>query len=154
MEKLFKFMQENSSVVINKYTGWNEQADIPGFFRDEDRKSKDCLIAGNGDKLMLLGFSLRRGNHLELSLYHNNIEVERVKLGDFFPDQDVVIATSGEKLSFFAPVCKTIMELIKFMSEIVKLTEKYHLGQSLLSDFKRLALWLYYHAHDKIKEQN
>lgn len=145
MKKLLEYMLNGKMVFVNDFSGWGDEANVPGFSWGKGGQEENCLTAPNGESLMFQSTSLRRGNHLKLSLRSNGEEVEKICLGDIFPEEDVVIATSGESLSFFAPVCKNKLELAEFLAAIGKFCKnnrgKIHYGFE--SNAYKLALWLY-----------
>ena len=145
MKKLMDYMLAGNFVFVNDFSGWGDEANVPGFSWGEGGQEENCLTAPNGESLMFQSTSLRRGNHLKVSLRSNGEEVEKICLGDIFPDEDVVIATSGESLSFFAPMCKNKLELAEFLTTIGKFCkinrDKVHFGFE--SNAYKLALWLY-----------
>lgn len=154
MEKILEFMQPGNFVFVNDFSGWGDEALPAGFSWGEGGQEENCLLAPDGSRLMLQSTSLRRGNHLEVFLRRGE-EIERVKLGDFFPNQDVVIATSGESLQFFAPVCRTKRELIRFLGKVGDFCEKHEMRNSrFLDEAEDLAMWLYRHNPNKILEKD
>ncbi len=155
MEKILEFMQPGNFVFVNDFSGWGDEALPAGFSFGKSGQEENCLLAPDGKYLMLQSTTLRRGNHLNVSLRRSGKEVEKVKLGDFFPDQDVVIATSGEKLLFFAPVCKTKRELIRFLGRVGYFCEKHEMANyRFLDEAEDLAMWLYCHNPNRIQENN
>ncbi len=155
MEKILEFMQPGNFVFVNDFSGWGDEALPEGFTWGKGGPEENCLLAPDGRRLMLQSTSLRRGNHLNVSLRRNGEEVGKVKLGDFFPEQDVVIATSGESLQFFAPVCRTKRELIRFLGRIGDFCEKHEMRNSrFLDEAEDLALWLYHHNPNRVQERD
>lgn len=145
MKKLLNYMLTGNFVFVSDFSGWGDESDVPGFSWGEGGQEENCLVASSGENLMFQSTSLRRGNNLVVSLRDNGKEVEKICLGDIFPEQDVVIATSGEALSFFAPVCKDKLELAEFLTTIGKFCKnnrgKIHFGFE--ANAYKLALWLY-----------
>lgn len=154
MTKLFEFMVFGSNVFVPDTYGWGAEADVPGFAWGDGGLEENELVAQDGASIMFQSTSLRRGNHLQASLRHKGIEVEKVKLGDFFPNQDVVIATCGESLQFFAPICKNKLELVKFLSKLDECCKAQgdELSWHVKEQATQLALWLYRHNPAKEAE--
>lgn len=153
MEKILEFMQPGNFIFVNDFSGWGAEAEVPGFVWGNGGLEENCLLAPDGSRLMLQSTFLRRGNHLNVSLRRSGKEVEKVKLGDVFPEQDVVIATCGESLQFFAPVCKTKRELIRFLGKVADFCEKHEMRNSrFLDEAEDLAMWLYRHNPAKEAE--
>ena len=147
MKELFEFMVFGSNVFVPDTYGWGAEAEVPGFVWGDGGLEENELVAQDGASIMFQSTSLRRGNHLQASLRHKGIEVEKVKLGDFFPNQDVVIATCGESLQFFAPICKNKLELVKFLNNLDECCKAQgdELNWHVKEHATRLALWLYRH---------
>lgn len=155
MEKILEFMQPGCFVFVNDFSGWGKEALPAGFSWSKGGLEENCLLAPDGSRLMLQSTSLRRGNHLNVSLRRSGKEVEKVKLGDFFPEQDVVIATSGESLQFFAPVCRTKRELIRFLGKVGDFCEKHEMANyRFLDEAEDLAMWLYCHNPNRVQEKD
>ena len=153
MEKILEFMQPGSFIFVNDFSGWGDEALPTGFCWGKGGQEENWLLDPDGASLMLQSTTLWRGNHLEVSLRRNGKEIERVKLGDFFPEQDVVIATSGESLLFFAPVCRTKRELIRFLGRIGDFCEKHEM-RNYLDEAEDLAMWLYHHNPNRVQEKD
>ena len=147
MKKILEFMQPGNFIFVNDFSGWGAEAEVPGFVWGDGGLEENCLLAPDGSRLMLQSTSLRRGNHLSVSLRRNGEEVEKLKLGDLFPNQDVVIATCGESLQFFAPICKNKLELVKFLNNLDECCKAQgdELNWHVKEHATRLALWLYRH---------
>ena len=145
MKKLLEYMLTGNFVFVSDFSGWGDESDVPGFSWGEGGIEENRLVAPNGESLMFQSTSLRRGNHLKVSLRSNGKEIEKIYLGDIFQEQEVVIATSGESLAFFAPVCKNKLELAEFLTTIGKFCKinrgKVHFGFE--ANAYKLALWLY-----------
>ena len=156
IKKILEYLTEDSFVFVNDFNGWGEEALPEGFTWGKGGPEENCLMAADGNSLSLQSTTLRRGNHLTVSLRRNGKEVETVKLEDLFPDQDVVIATSGEILRFFAPVCKSKRELIKFFAELDDFcsVHKENICWHLQGYAEDLALWLYHHNPNRVQERD
>ena len=154
MKKLFEALTKDKSIFVNDFDGWGSEALPEGFKWGKGGMEENAILAPNGDLLIFQSTSLRRGNHLEVSLRDKGTEVEKIKLGDFFPDQDVVIATSGESLMFFAPICKDKRELIHFLGSLEEFCGKEQMAYWRFHDMsENLAIWLYRHNPNRKKER-
>lgn len=157
--------KENRYIFVDDFTGWDEKKVNPLGFKlgaGGDRESNG-LIAENGAKYLPQGGSIRKGNHLKVSLRRidrkecRTVQDREVLLGELplFKDYEVVILTSNEALWCFAPVLSRKRELVQFLAlieeyfeELKEQGEYYNWRQP--EDFKELALFLY--KNNPVKE--
>ncbi len=137
----------NFPVFISDFEGWGREALPTGFSWGHARQEENSLRAENGDELGYQGIYLRRGNHLDARIKISADQIETLGLDQFFPGQELVIATCCEKLRFFAPVCRNKKELIAFLHLVQENADGFWMQQSI-----DLALWLYHHNPNKVKE--
>lgn len=156
MDKLLEFMQEGKYVFVNDFEGGDTTFEIPGFTKGKGGLEENEFIARNGEHIMLQSTTIRRGNALTASLRDRRSGlVENVKFRDFFPEQTVVIATCGESLQAFAPICNTRAELIRFLGKIEDFFAT-HAETTRSRDqdtFERLALFFYKNNPNKAVER-
>lgn len=115
-EKIFELFEAITSsgqnVFIDDFSGWGEDAKVPGYeFISAMEGNGLRRHTTNAEYIPQYG-SVRRGNHLEVQLRQNGELVKRLTLGDLFPNNHLVIVTSGESLRRFAPIFNCRSEVI------------------------------------------
>ena len=147
MKRLLSFLRINADVFVVAPKGGDDM--IPGFSWGIVRPHENELVARDGESLLLPDTVLYLGNNMIASLRRNAREMDKVKIGDIFPKQNVVVAVAGESLLFFAPICKTKRELACFIADLENFCSHYpDMYEKLQDNCEKLALWLYKHnAH-------
>ncbi len=115
-EKIFELFEAITSsgqnIFVNDVSGWGDEAKVPGYeFISAMEGNGLRRHTTNAEYIPQYG-SVRRGNHLEVQLRQNGEVVKRFVLGDLFPNNHLVIVTSGDSLRRFAPIFNTRSEVI------------------------------------------
>jgi len=155
MQRIIKCLYRNSDYEarLNLSEVWKEKLEVPGFTRAAGDLEKRSLVAPNGATLIFGGNDMRicRGNDLEVSLCHHGKEYEKIALGSLFTSQDLVIIICKNRLHYFAPLCRSHMEIVRFLAQVDNMLTS--LGnQKNISDYESLAMWLYEHNPRKMLE--
>lgn len=158
--ELFDFMTSNEAgkfVFVSDFHGWTECAKIPGF-------TSFAAMEGNGIKSEKTGESyfpqyetVRRGNHLKVEL--RGEKDKKITLGSLFPNQDVVVVTSGDSLTKIAPIFPRRSETIDWIMQVHQYCmERQKSGNPVPwyweSDMISLATYLFQNQEDKIVDQS
>ena len=157
--ELFDYMTSSGkSVFVNDFTGWGEEAHIPGY-------ESFTAMEGNGIKSQTTGEtyvpqyeSVRCGNHLEVQFRHDGDVIKRVTLAELFSVR-VVIVTGGEALRKVAPMFNRRSEVIDWLMLVhCYCVQRQTAGNPVPwfweSDMIAIATFFYKNAPDKITDQS
>lgn len=153
--KLMAYMTESKKFVfVDDFNGWGNEAELKNF-RNASAMEGNKLIATNGEEFALQYVSMRRGNHLTVSLRDHEVkDYQNLELANLpiFRDFDVVIWTSNEILQGFAPVCTNKLELALFLQYLEDYGDpaNYYLSR-MKNDMANLAKFLYKNNPEKSK---
>jgi len=165
LKKLIGYLQEEHKYIrVDDQEGWGKESGIEGFIPAIKNDGVGLRSVATGNAYTYPGATVRRGNHLEIQLRSvkptGGVEVdERVKLGDFFPNQDVVIVTKGNVIRFFAPVIKKRSEMFSYVALLQsKLAERRAKGKKTFWNFEGdmidLSLYLYQNHPEKEEDKS
>ena len=159
LKKLIEYMGgTNKYIRVNDEQGWGQESSVPGCISVPTLKGNGLRSITTGEVLNMENMSIRRANHLELQLRRQikgSVKVEEtIKLGDMFPDQDVVIASKGNVVHLLAPVIKKRSEVFSFIALLQNhLTERCARGKKTFwnyeGDMMDLALYLHRNSPDR-----
>ncbi len=155
MEKLLlSYLTDDFFIFIDDFAGTAEENSIPQFSFGTGGQEENCIVAKDGSHLMWQSTTIRRGNHLYASLRNRSTgkQIQRIRIGELFPKQTIVIATCGESLQAFAPICKNKMELCQFLITLNNCDKEHKLRYRVVQECKELALWFYLHNPEKEQE--
>ena len=159
--ELFDYMTSSGkSVFVNDFTGWGEEAHIPGYPSFPSMEGNGIRSEATGAEFEPQCETVRRGNHLEVYYRGEERLVKRVILGDLFPKGvPVVIVTGGEALRRVAPMLKRRSELIDWLMMVHCYCEHRKIVANPVSWFWEgnmidLATFLYRNRPDKIEDKS
>ena len=154
MEKLLNYLRFGHHIVVDELSGWDDDAYLPGFFYAELKPGESILVASDGSRFTSSGNKLRRGNSLMALLTKGDETVEKTVLGKcckitaggttrYLP---VVIATAGDNVQCFAPVCGNPEELNSFLAMARSFCDEHQdVPWWLYEKTEKLAAWLQEH---------
>lgn len=158
MKKILESMAFGKFVMVDEQATSNKSMNIPGFYttKASHQLHSNTLLANNGEKFTAKHVRFTCGNNISVVCCNeqNNEQSATILLGDKFPNQKLVIATTYDRLQFFAPVCNSKAELADFLVTVEKLFQgkqssyPWHMQDS----FVELALWLYVNNPNKKSE--
>jgi len=162
--KLVEYIQDgNKYIFVNDFSGWGQEADVEGFKSIPAMEGNGFMSLSTGKEFIPQYASMRRGNHLEIqfrSRTPEGVEVdERAKLGDLFPNHDIVIITNNESLQCFAPVIKKRSEIFQYIALLqAHLAERRANGMGTFWNFEGdmmdLAIYLYQNHPEKEEDKS
>ena len=165
LKKLIGYLQEEHKYIhVDDRTGWGKESGVEGFIPAINNNGVGLQSVSMGSAFLYQGATIRRGNHLEIQLRSvkptGEVKVdERVKLGDLFPQQDIVIVTRGNVIQFFAPVIKKRSEMFSYFALLQsKLAERRAKGKKTFWNFEGdmidLSLYLYQNHPEKEEDES
>lgn len=156
--ELFDYMLTGErAAFIDDFTGWNENAEIPGF-------SLFSSCEGNGIKSLSTGKdfepqyqSVRRGNHLKVKCRKGDTS-EEILLGDLVPEGvTIVVVTGSERLLTLSPIFEKRSEMMDWLHLVGEYVSKN--GKDIIplyweNDMIRLAKFLFENQENKILDES
>lgn len=106
------------SIFVNDFDGWGERAEIPAYGFTSAMEGNGVKSHATDEEYIPQCGTIRRGNHLEVQIRQNGQLIKRFTLGELFPDNHLVIVTSGEALRWFAPIFALRSELIDWLMQV------------------------------------
>ena len=106
------------SIFVNDFDGWGERAEIPAYGFTSAMEGNGVKSHATDEEYIPQCGTIRRGNHLEVQIRQSGQLIKRFILGELFPDNHLVIVTSGEALRWFAPIFALRSELIDWLMQV------------------------------------
>lgn len=103
------------NIFIDDFSGWGSDAEVPGYDTISAMEGNGLRSQTTDEEYIPQYGSIRRGNHLEVQLRCYDQLVKRFTLGDLFPNNHLVIVTSGESLRRFTPIVNRRSEVIDWI---------------------------------------
>ncbi len=102
-------------IFVDDFSGWGSDAEVPGYDTISALEGKGVRSQTTDEEYIPQYGTVRRGNHLEVQLRQDGKLVKRLTLGDLFPNNHLVIVTSGESLCRFTPIFYRRSEVIDWI---------------------------------------
>lgn len=153
-EKVLSYMWENKKTTfVDMYAGDFMGLDTFPVMEGNGLKGK------NGQKITFQYSTISRGTERDLQLRNYDVERNRwnvdecIKIGDMFPNREVIIITNGDALTGFAPVFDDKLDLALWLRDLQELAEKSEsdLYPYSFADMRELAKFLYWNNPNKVK---
>lgn len=115
-KKIFELFEAITStyqnIFVDDFFDWGDDAKVPGYDFTSAMEGNGLIShTTNAEYIPQYGL-VRRGNHLKVQLRQQGKLIKRIVLGDLFPNNSLVIVTSGESLRRFAPIFNRRSEVI------------------------------------------
>lgn len=154
MYRLLNYLRFGHHIVVDELSGWGDEALLTGFFYAELKPGETILVASDGSRFTSPGNKLRRGNSLTALLKKGDEVVEEGILGRYCEITThgvthylpIVIATAGDNVQYFAPVCSNPVELKSFLVMAQRFCKAHQdVPWWLYDKTEKLATWLQEH---------
>ena len=164
LKKLISYLQgANKYIHLDDKQGWGKGSTVDGYIPAIKNGGVGLRAVATGNTFTNQGATIRRGNHLDVQLRSvsptGEVKVdEHIKIGDLFPQQDIVVVTKGNVIQFFAPVIKKRSDMFKYIALLQShLAERRAKGKKTFWNFEGdmidLSLYLYQNNPEKEEDQ-